>query len=428
MTVFDFVSAVTSGRLDEDFRRIYGNSEMELLRQRARFLNAAEQFSRLYPERQEIHVFSAPGRTEIGGNHTDHQHGCVLAAAVNLDAIAIVSFHEEGVVRVSSEGHRAEEIDLSDLSPQEEERGHGGSIIRGVLSGFAEKSVKIGGFDAYTASDVISGSGLSSSAAFEVLLGTIIDKFCNNGRSGAFETAKIGQYAENEYFGKASGLMDQTVSAVGGFVGIDFKNPDSPLIQAISFDFSQSGYSLCIVDTKGSHSDLSGEYSQIPADMRACAGCLGAEVLGDADEDAFYENLPEIREKCGDRAVLRAAHFFDETRRARLEGEALERGDTEEFFRLVNQSGDSSAFLLQNLYSPERGDDRELMVGILAAKRFLRGSGAVRVHGGGFAGTIQAFVPSYASRGFSAELDRIFGEGSCRILSIRPVGGTEISI
>lgn len=428
MTVFDFVSAVSSGRLDDDFRRIYGNSDMELLRQRARFLDAAEHFSRLYPERQEIHVFSAPGRTEIGGNHTDHQHGRVLAAAVNLDAIAIVSFHDEGVVRLKSQGHKADEIALDDLSPRDEERGHGGAIIRGVLSKFAGKSVKIGGFDAYTASDVMSGSGLSSSAAFEVLLGTIVDKFYNNGKFGAVEIAKFGQYAENAYFGKASGLMDQTVSAVGGFVGIDFKNPDSPSIQPIDFDFSGSGYSLCIVDTKGSHSDLSDDYSLIPADMRACARCLGADVLGDADEDEFYAKLPEIREKCGDRAVLRAAHFFAETERARLEGEALERGDTEEFFRLVNQSGDSSAFLLQNLYSPKRADDRELMVGILAAKRFLRGSGAVRVHGGGFAGTIQAFVPAYAAKEFAAELDRIFGEGSCKVLSIRPVGGIEISL
>ncbi len=428
MTVFDLVSAVTSGRLDADFRRIYGNSEMELLRQRARFLNAAEQFSRLYPERKEIRVFSAPGRTEIGGNHTDHQHGRVLAAAVNLDVIAIVAFHDEGIVRLKSEGHKADEIDLTDLSPMDAERGHGGSIIRGILSKFAENSVEIGGFDAYTASDVMSGSGLSSSAAFEVLLGTIVDKFYNNGRFGAVEIAKFGQYAENVYFGKASGLMDQTVSAVGGFVEIDFKDPDSPLIQPIDFDFSSSGYSLCIVDTKGSHSDLSDDYSQIPADMCACAECLGANFLGDADEDAFYGNLPEIREKCGDRAVLRAAHFFAETERARLEGEALERGETEEFFRLVNQSGDSSAFLLQNLFSPKRANDRELMVGILAAKRFLRGSGAVRVHGGGFAGTIQAFVPSYAAREFSAELDRIFGEGSCKVLSIRPVGGIEISL
>lgn len=428
MTVYELVSAITSGGLDEEFRRIYGNSEMELLRQRARYLNAAEHFSKLYPEREEIHVYSAPGRTEVGGNHTDHQHGRVLAAAVDLDAIAIVSFHDEGVVRLKSEGHKADVIALDDLSPKAEERGHGGSIIRGVLSKFVENSVEIGGFDAYTTSDVMSGSGLSSSAAFEVLLGTIVDKYYNDGRAGAVEIAKFGQYAENEYFGKASGLMDQTVSAVGGFVGIDFKNPDSPEIKPIDFDFSCSGYSLCIVDTKGSHSDLSDDYSLIPADMRACAECLGAEVLGDAGEEAFYEKLPEIREKCGDRALLRGAHFFAETERARLEGEALERGDTSEFFRLVNESGDSSAFLLQNLYSPKRAEARELMVGILAAKRYLRGSGAVRVHGGGFAGTIQAFVPAYAAKGFAEELDRIFGEGSCRVLGIRPVGGVEISL
>jgi len=426
MTVYELSNALSNGGLDEVFSQIYGKSDMELLRQRARYLNAAEKFSRLYPERDEIHVFSAPGRTEIGGNHTDHQHGCVLAAAVTLDVIAIVGFHDEGVVRVKSEGHKPDVIDLSDLSPHDDETGHGGAIIRGVLAKFEKMGVKIGGFDAYTTSDVLSGSGLSSSAAFEVLIGTIVDQYYNDGKAGAVEIAKIGQYAENVYFGKESGLMDQMVSSVGGFMLIDFKYPDLPLIRSINSDFSTSGYSLCIVDTKGSHSDLRDEYSEIPNDMRTVAEQLGVEFLRDADEEEFYEKLPKIREKCTDRAVLRAIHFFDESRRAELEGEALESGRLTDFFSLVNESGDSSAMLLQNLHSLKRAGDRELMVGIAISRRYLRGSGAVRVHGGGFAGTIQAFVPKYMEKGYAKELDRIFGEGSCRILGIRQDGGIKV--
>lgn len=426
MTVYELSNSLSNGGFDEVFCRIYGRSDMELLRQRARYLNAAEKFSRLYPDREEVYVFSAPGRTEIGGNHTDHQHGCVLAAAVSLDTIAIVGFHDEGVVRVKSEGHEPDIIDLSELSPHDDETGHGGAIIRGMIAKFVEMGVKVGGFDVYTTSDVLSGSGLSSSAAFEVLIGTIIDQYYNSGRTGAVEIAKIGQFAENVYFGKASGLMDQMVSSVGGFTFIDFKDPDVPLIRSIDFDFFTSGYSLCIVDTKGSHSDLSNDYSEIPKDMRTVADQLGVEFLRDADEEEFYENLRKIREKCTDRAVLRAIHFFDENRRAELESKALESGRLSDFFSLVNESGDSSAMLLQNLHSLKRAEDRGLMLGIAVSRRYLKGSGAVRVHGGGFAGTIQAFVPKYMAKGYAEELDRIFGEGSCRVLGIRPSGGIKV--
>lgn len=427
MTVYELSNSLSNGGFDAVFSEIYGKSDMELLRQRARYLNAAEKFSRLYPEREEIHVFSAPGRTEIGGNHTDHQHGCVLAAAVTLDVIAVVGFHDEGVVRIKSEGHKINEIDLSDLLRHPEEDAHGGAIIRGVLAKFADMGVKIGGFDAYTTSDVLSGSGLSSSAAFEVLLGTIIDRYYNNGKAGTMEIAKIGQYAENVYFGKASGLMDQMVCSVGGFVSIDFKNPDIPLIRTVDFDFSKSGYKLCIVDTKGSHGDLSGDYSEIPQDMKSVAEQLGVNYLRDGNEEDFYANLPKIRGVCSDRAVLRAAHFFSESRRAELEAEALDHGDLTEFFRLINESGDSSAILLQNLYSAKHRENQELMVGILMSKRCLKGCGAARVHGGGFAGTIQAFVPAYMASVFSKELDRVYGDGSCRVLGIRPTGSIEIT-
>ena len=280
----------------------------------------------------------------------------------------------------------------------------------------------------HTTSEVLSGSGLSSSAAFEVLIGTIIDKYYNNGRMGAVEIAKIGQYAENVYFGKASGLMDQMVSSVGGFVFIDFKNPSEPYIAPIKYDFESSGYCICITDTKGSHAGLSAEYSSVSEEMKHVAVELDREVLRDVDEEMFYEKLPELRQQCSDREILRAAHFFSENKRAELEKEALECGDTEEFFSLVNESGDSSANLLQNLFSSQKPEFQEIPLAIMLSKRVLNGCGAVRVHGGGFAGTIQAFVPAYMAEAYSAEMSRIFDENSCMILNIRPVGGFELTI
>ncbi len=428
MTIQEFAGAVSGGRLDSLFQKLYGSSERECMRQRARYLSAAEHFSRLYPESDDIRVFSASGRTEVGGNHTDHQHGCVIAAAVNLDVIALVHFNDEGIIRIKSEGYPPNEIDLSDLSPVEEEKGTSAAIIRGIAAKFAEMGVETGGFEAYATSDVLGGSGLSSSAAFEVLIGTIIDQYYNEGRAGAVEIAKIGQYAENVYFGKASGLMDQMVSSVGGFVAIDFNDPDEPVIEPVSFDFSGAGYSLCITDTKGSHSDLTDDYVAVPAEMKSVAAALGKEYLRDVSADEFYKKLPELRKICSDRAILRAAHFFDENERAVAEGEALSRGDLEEFFRLVNESGTSSAELLQNLYSAKNPLVQPIPLAIMLSKRILAGNGAVRVHGGGFAGTIQAFVPAYLAETYAAEMDRVFGCGSCHILSIRPVGGTEITI
>ncbi len=428
MTIQEFAGAVSSGRLDSLLQKLYGSSDRECMRQRARYLSAAEHFSRLYPESDDIRVFSASGRTEIGGNHTDHQHGCVIAAAVNLDVIALVHFNDEGIIRIKSEGYPPNEIDLSNLSPVEEEKGTSAAIIRGIAAKFAEMGVETGGFEAYATSDVLGGSGLSSSAAFEVLIGTIIDQYYNEGRAGAVEIAKIGQYAENVYFGKASGLMDQMVSSVGGFVAIDFNDPSEPVIDPVSFDFSGAGYSLCITDTKGSHSDLTDDYVAVPAEMKSVAAALGGEYLRDISADEFYEKLPELRRICSDRAILRAAHFFDENERAVSEGEALKRGDLEEFFQLVSESGTSSAELLQNLYSAKSPLVQPITLAIMLSKRILAGNGAVRVHGGGFAGTIQAFVPTYLAETYAAEMDRVFGYGSCHILSIRPVGGTEITI
>ncbi|MBR6792702.1 MAG: galactokinase [Ruminococcus sp.] len=423
----EFIEKIQAGELDEQLKKLYGNSIEALARQRARYIEATEEFAKLFPQHEEIHIYSAPGRTEVGGNHTDHQHGCVFAGAVNLDVIAVVAFHNEGVIRLKSAGYPQDNVELSDLSVHSDETGKSASIIRGIASKFTEMGVEIGGFDAYTTSDVLSGSGLSSSASFEVLVGTIIDKHYNAGKAGAVEIAKIGQYAENVYFGKGSGLMDQMVSSVGDFVFIDFEDTADPVIKAHSFDFEKAGYKLCITDTKGSHSDLTDDYVSVPTEMKSVAKQFGKEYLRAVDEKEFYEKLPQLRENCTDRALMRASHFFSENKRAMYEAQALEKGDINEFLALVNRSGDSSANLLQNLYSCKNPQQQAIPLAIMLSKRVLAESGAVRVHGGGFAGTIQAFVPVEKAEEYSTAMNSLFGEGSCHILRIRPVGGIEIA-
>ena len=426
MNLSEFINGISAGKYDEQFRMLYGSSEKAILRARARYLSAAESFSGLYPESGDIRVFTASGRTEIGGNHTDHQHGCVLAAAVSLDIIAVVSFSGRDVIRVKSEDYDAVEVKLGSLKAKKTEKGTSAALIRGIAAGFKDKGMSIGGFDAYMTSDVLSGSGLSSSAAFEVLAGTIINEGFNGGSAEAEDIARIGQFAENVYFGKASGLMDQMVSAVGGSVAVDFADPENPVIRRVDFDFERCGYLVCITDTKGSHADLSDEYSAVAAEMKHVAEELGCKYLREADEDEFYKKLPELRKVCSDRELLRAAHFFAENKRAADEAEALSDGDTEWFFELVNESGASSAELLQNLYPCADPKNQPIPLAIMLSRRFLGGNGAVRVHGGGFAGTIQAFVPSYLASDYVAEMERIFGAGSCYVLTVRPVGGYEL--
>lgn len=421
------IQRLNEGAFDRTFRYLYGASDAVLLRQRGRYIEAIEQFMQLFPENEEIHVYSAPGRTEIGGNHTDHQHGCVLAAAVNLDVIAVVAFRDDGVIRLKSAGHKQNNVRLSDLSVHPEEKGSSDALIRGICAKFTEMGAKIGGFDAYTTSDVLSGSGLSSSAAFEVLVGTIIDKYYNGGSAGAVEIAKIGQYAENVYFGKGSGLMDQMISSVGGFVFIDFSDTSDPRIESHSMDFEKYGFCLCITDTKGSHSDLTEDYVSVPTEMNHVAEQFGKPYLRLVDGKDFFSDIPRLREVCTDREILRAAHFFGENRRAAQEAEALTCGNFERFLELVRESGESSANLLQNLYSGKKPSEQEIPIAIMMSKRFLDGCGAVRIHGGGFAGTIQAFVPVERADMYTQEMNRIFGEGSCYILRIRPVGGVEVT-
>lgn len=424
MKISEIESKLSSGGYDAAFEKLYGADAVNA--QRARYLKAVGEFKKLYPNRGEVEIFSAPGRSEVGGNHTDHQHGCVLAAAVNLDVISVTSFHEDGVIRLKSEGHDADTVELSGLGAQSEEYGTSSAIIRGVAAKFAEMGAKIGGFDAYTTSDVLSGSGLSSSAAFENLLGTIIDIHYNGGKAGAVEIAKIGQYAENVYFGKKSGLMDQMVSSVGGFVFIDFSNTENPEIKKVGCDFEKAGYRLCITDTKGSHADLIDDYSAVPTEMNAVAAHFGKPYLREVDEGEFVKAVPELRAKLSDRAVLRAAHFFNDNKNAKDEAAALESGDFGKFLESVGRSGDSSYKLLQNIYSCHKPEEQGLAVGLWASERMLRGRGAARVHGGGFAGTIQAFVPVDAAEEYRAEMDRIFGAGSCLTLRVRPVGGVAV--
>lgn len=427
MNYREFKEQLNEGAFDEVLKTLYGSCEQTISRQKQRYADAVDRFRECYPDCEEISVFSAPGRTEIGGNHTDHQHGCVLAAAVNLDIIAVVSFHNYGVIRLQSEGYSLDKVDLNDLSVHDDEKGSSSALIRGIAAKFREKGVEVCGFDAYTTSSVLSGSGLSSSAAFEVLVGTIIDRHYNNGRAGAVEIAKIGQYAENVYFGKKSGLMDQMVSSVGGLVSIDFHDTKNPKIQSFPFDFENAGYCLCITDTKGSHADLTEDYVAIRSEMEGIAAQFGKSYLRDVNENDFYSAIPQLREKCSDRAVMRAAHFFAENKRAVQEANALSDENMDYFLELVKQSGESSANLLQNLYSCSQPTEQALSIGIMISKRILGDKGAVRVHGGGFAGTIQAFVPTDKANEYVSEMNRVYGDGSCYVLKIRSVGGVEIT-
>lgn len=407
-------------------KTLYGAEKETLAAQKERYCKAIRRFAELYPAREQVSLFSAPGRTEIGGNHTDHQHGCVLAAAVQVDAIAVVSFHEEGVIRVYSEGYGGFSISLAELSVQSGEKGSA-AIVRGVAARFAELGVSIGGFDLYSTSDVLGGSGISSSAAFETLLGTIIDLRYNEGRAGAVEIAKIGQYAENVYFGKKCGLMDQMASSLGGLVFLDFADAENPVTERFSFDFEKAGYSICITNTGGNHTNLTPDYVAVRTEMECVAAQFGKGCLREVEEEAFYWELPNLRKKCSDRALLRAVHFFEENQRVEKEAEALKNGDMAAFLSLVRASGSSSERLLQNLYSASTPAEQEIPLGITLSKRILKGAGAVRVHGGGFAGTIQAIVPTENVESYVLEMNRVFGEAACQVFRVRPAGGVKVT-
>ena len=373
------------------------------------------------PER----FFSAPGRTELSGNHTDHQHGRVLAGAVNLDTLAAVRVTDNGRIRIQSEGYPMCEVSLDQLVPDQAEFNTTPALIRGVAARFKELGCEVKGFDAYITSTVLPGSGLSSSAAFEVLIGTIINGLFFDGKVSQPEIAIIGQYAENVFFGKPCGLMDQMASAVGGMVTIDFADPKAPVIRPVDFDFAACGHALCIIDTRASHADLTDEYAAIPGELKKICAHFGKTVLRDVEEAEFYKALPRLRESCGDRAVLRAIHFFAENQRVPKQVKALEDNDFDTYLQLMKESGHSSWMYLQNVIPAGYKAHQDVALALALCEKLLGGRGGYRVHGGGFAGTVQAFVPFDLLDAFRSGIDAVLGEGACHVLSIRPQGGVE---
>lgn len=422
MNITEIRNKIESGAFDRDFEMLYGDVSAA----RKRYDAAVDSFCGIFAEREGIRLFSAPGRTEVGGNHTDHQHGCVLAGGVNLDVIAVVAPNNDGKVRIKSEGYDMDVIDIGDLDKNEAEHGRASALIRGVLSKFGELGCKISGFNAYTTSNVLKGSGLSSSAAFEVLVGNIVNGMLFGGRVDEITIAKIGQYAEREYFGKPCGLLDQMASSLGGFTYADFFDPKEPITEKIDLDIHSFGYTLCVVDTGGNHANLTQDYADITIECKKISNALGVDFLRDADSDRFYRDIASLRKSCGDRAVLRAFHFFNEQNRVEEQKAALKDGRFEDFLKLVNESGESSYDYLQNLYSNSDVAEQGLPLAIALTKKFLNGKGACRVHGGGFAGTIQCYIPSDMLDGYKNMIEGVFGAGSCCVLNIRPVGGYEI--
>ena len=410
--------------IDNMLIKLYGEKMLSV--QQERYAKAEKAFEELFGTTDNLMIFSASGRTEVGGNHTDHNRGKVLAAAVGLDVIAFVVPTDDGIITVKSEGFPQDTVDTADLSVKEDDKNTSAALIRGVADGLKKDGFSIGGFKAYTTSNVLKGSGISSSAAFEVLIGTILSHLYNDGKVTAVKIAQIAQYAENIHFGKPSGLMDQMASSVGGFIEIDFADTANPVIDAISYNFAESGHSLCIVDTKGSHANLTPEYAAIPVEMKSVAKFFGKNELRDITREQLWENIAEVRKTCGDRAVSRAFHFFDENERVDREADALRSGKLDEFLKEVNASGNSSFKYLQNIFATVDPKEQGVVLGLYTAERILNGRGACRVHGGGFAGTIQAFVPDDLLDEFISEMEHLFGEGSCYNLYIRPVGGTKV--
>ncbi len=377
---------------------------------------------------QPQRYFSAPGRTEIGGNHTDHQRGRVLAAAVNLDTRAAVRVNGTRTIRILSKGYPMSQVDLDQLEPVAAEINSTPALIRGVVARFVQMGCQVSGFDAYCESTVLPGSGLSSSAAYEVLIGAIVNGLFFDGKATQPELAMIGQYAENVFFGKPCGLMDQMASAVGNLVTIDFFDKENPVIEPVNFDFAACGHALCIIDSQASHADLTDEYAAIPGELRSICAHFGKEVLTQIPEADFFAAIPQLRKTCGDRAVMRAIHFYQENARVPQQVAALKNGDFETFLALVKESGHSSYMYLQNVIPAGYKEHQDVAISLALCEHYLNGRGAYRVHGGGFAGTVQAFVPFDILESFRAGLDAVLGQGACHVLSIRPQGGVEMTV
>lgn len=418
------IEKIQNGELDNRLLDIYVDSKL-MEYQKSRYIAAIKKFEALY-QAGEVVLFSAPGRSEVGGNHTDHQHGKVLASSINLDSIGVVRATDDNIIRLVSDNYDEIVISLDDILLKEEEKETTTALIKGMVSGFLNRKFEVGGFSAYVTSDVLIGAGLSSSAAFETLIGTILSGLYNNMNVSAVDIAIIGQYAENIYFGKPCGLMDQMACSVGNLVYIDFENPNKPIVEKIEFDMEKHGYSLCITDTKGSHADLTDEYAAVTKEMKLVAKHFGQEVLRGITAQDILKDIKVLRSALGDRSVLRALHFVKENERVSHEVDALKKGDFEQFIDCVKKSGDSSYKYLQNVYSNSDVQSQNVSIALAISDVVLQGNGVSRVHGGGFAGTIQAFVKNDTVEEYKKSMDLVFGEGSCSDLRIRKYGGIQV--
>ena len=431
MTINDLKNTISCGGIDSALTEKLSVSADAVLAQRERYIKAADEFLSIYGD-GDISLYSVGGRSEISGNHTDHNHGRVIAASVNLDILAVVKKTDDGVIRVKSEGF-AEDVVYPEAinAPDEAKFFTSAAIIAGMQKAFLNAGYNVGGFDAYTTSNVLKGSGISSSAAFEVMIGNILNYLYNDGKVSNVEIAKMAQFAENVYFGKPCGLMDQTACAVGGFITIDFADPKNPVIESSDFDLNKAGYALCIVNTGGNHADLNEDYASVPAEMKGVAKKLGVAVLRETSREALDSLLAKdgkaVREELGDRAIMRAYHFFAENERVAAQVEALKAGNIEAFKAGVVASGNSSFKYLQNVYTTKNVSEQGLSLALCITEEFLRGTdGVCRVHGGGFAGTIQAFVPTELTEAYAKKMNGIFGDGACHILSVRKAGACRI--
>ncbi len=424
MNTQTLIEKLQNGELDNRLLEIYVDSKL-IEYQRNRYIAAIKKFEDLYQE-GEVTLFSAPGRSEIGGNHTDHQHGKVLAASINLDSLGVVRATDDNIIRLVSDNYDEIVISLDDILLKDEEKETTTALIKGVVSGFLNRKYQVGGFKAYVTSDVLIGAGLSSSAAFETLIGTILSGLYNNISVSAIDIAIIGQYAENIYFGKPCGLMDQMACSVGNLVYIDFENTSKPVVEKVEFDMEEYGYSLCITDTKGSHADLTDEYAAVPKEMKQVAKHFGKEVLRGITAQDIIREIHALRSEFGDRSVLRALHFVSENDRVTCEVETLKAGDFVGFLNLVKASGDSSYKYLQNVYSNSDVNSQNVSVALATSDVVLQNNGVSRVHGGGFAGTIQAFVKNEYVDEYKKNMDLVFGEGACSDLRIRKYGGIQV--
>jgi galactokinase len=425
MKTTELLNSIKTGALDARLAEVYGPEAVEA--QKERYVGALDDFYSMYGER-EVSLFSVPGRSEISGNHTDHNFGKVLAGSINLDIIAVASKTDDSLIRIKSRGFDEDCVDISEyITPNEDDYFKSSALIAGMAKAFKNNDLKTGGYVAYTTSNVFKGSGLSSSAAFEVMIGNILNYFYNDGQVDNVEIAKMAQFAENKFFGKPCGLMDQVACAVGGFVAIDFEKPNAPVIEKVNFDLTSAGYALCIVNTGGNHADLNEDYASVPAEMKSVAAHFGYAVLRQMTREQLLGDVKALRQNVGDRAVLRALHFFDENERVEVQAKALKSGDIDTFFEYVLKSGRSSFMYLQNVFTTKNVYEQGLSLALCLTENALKGKGgAFRVHGGGFAGTIQAFVPMAEVENYRNVIDGAFGAGACYVLKIRPYGAISV--